>query len=192
MNNSAPDNTPLTVVSCDSHVGPKLKDQLREYCPSKYLEEFDAFVGREERRATPMLGARAQHPNIDRAGHYDPAARLDDMDADGVAAELMWHFSQNGENLPWIGIGLGTVLKHQFELAAVAYDIYNRWLADFCATDPERLLGLVYIPTWDIDASIKTLEWARTRNLRCVNFPAPSRPGVKEYNHLDWDPFWSA
>ena len=113
------------------------------------------------------------------------------MDADGVAAELMWHFSQNGENLPWIGIGLGTVRRDQFELGAVAYDIYNRWLADFCATDPERLLGLVYIPTWDIDASIATLQWARQRGLRCVNFSAPGRPGVKEYNHLDWDPFWS-
>ena len=25
-----------------------------------------------------------------------------------------------------------------------------------------------------------------------MNFSAPGRPGVKEYNHLDWDPFWSA
>ncbi len=185
-------NAPIVVVSCDSHVGPKLREQLRDYCPQKYLEEFDAFVAREDKRATPMLGSRLQHPNIERAGHYDAHARLADMDADGVAAELMWHFSQNGENLPWIGIGLGTVRRDQFELGAVAYDIYNRWLADFCATDPERLLGLVYIPTWDIDASIRTLEWARARGLRCVNFSAPGRPGVKEYNHLDWDPFWSA
>ena len=114
------------------------------------------------------------------------------MDGDGVAAELIWHFSQNGENLPWIGQGLGTVFKHQFELGAVAYDIYNRWLADFCSEDPERLLGLVYIPSWDIDASIRTLEWARENGLRCLNFPAPSRPGVKEYNDPAWDPFWSA
>ena len=114
------------------------------------------------------------------------------MDTDGVAAELIWHFSQNGENLPWVGIGLGNVYSHQLELGAVAYEMYNRWLADFCATDPQRLLGLVYIPSWDIDASIKTLEWAADHGLRCVNFPAPGRPSVKEYNHWDWDPFWSA
>jgi uncharacterized protein len=131
------------------------------------------------------------HPNLRRDGHWDAGARLADMDADGVAAELIWHFSQNGENLPWVGIGLGNVYSHQLELGAVAYDIYNRWLADFCAADPERLLGLVYIPSWDIDASIETLRWARDRGLRCVNFPAPGRPSVKEYNHWDWDPFWS-
>ena len=28
---------PAIVVSCDSHAGPKLREQLREYCPHKYL-----------------------------------------------------------------------------------------------------------------------------------------------------------
>jgi predicted TIM-barrel fold metal-dependent hydrolase len=74
----------------------------------------------------------------------------------------------------------------------VAYEIYNRWLADFCATDPSRLLGLAYIPSWDIDASIRTIHWAAEHGLTGVNFPAPGRPCVKEYNHWDWDPFWSA
>jgi predicted TIM-barrel fold metal-dependent hydrolase len=197
---------PTVTVSCDSHVGPRLVDHLRPYCPKKYLEAFDEDAARQRsrarasantlndkmvdqmRRIAPLL----DHPNLTRDGHWDAGARLADMDADGVAAELIWHFSQNGENLPWVGIGLGNVYSHQLELGAVAYDIYNRWLADFCAADPERLLGLVYIPSWDIDASINTLRWARDRGLRCVNFPAPGRPSVKEYNHWDWDPFWSA
>ena len=185
---------PAVVVSCDSHVGPKLVEQLRPYCPQQYLEQFDEDVAAQAQQsgALASMAARGRHPNIDRDGHFDAPARLRDMDDDGVAAELIWHFSQNGENLPWIGQGLGTVFKHQFELGAVAYDIYNRWLADFCSEDPERLLGLVYIPSWDIDASIKTLEWAREAGLRCLNFPAPSRPGVKEYNDPAWDPFWSA
>ena len=186
---------PAIVVSCDSHAGPKLMEQLRAYCPQQYLEQFDEDAAAQAKQAAGMLGAmsaRMSHPNLDLDGHWDPQARLRDMDSDGVAAELIWHFSQNGENLPWIGQGLGTVFKHQFELGAVAYEIYNRWLADFCSEDAERLLGLVYIPSWDIDASIKTLEWARENGLRCLNFPAPSRPGVTEYNDPAWDPFWSA
>jgi predicted TIM-barrel fold metal-dependent hydrolase len=186
---------PAIVVSCDSHVGPKLVEHLRPYCPRQYLEQFDEDVAAQAKQAEGMpaaMSARTAHPNLVLDGHWDPQARLRDMDGDGVAAELIWHFSQNGENLPWIGQGLGTVFKHQIELGAVAYDIYNRWLADFCSEDPERLLGLVYIPAWDVDASIKTLEWAREAGLRCLNFPAPSRPGVKEYNDLVWDPFWSA
>jgi len=197
---------PAVVVSCDSHVGPKLVEHLRPYCPKKYLEAFDEDVARQRTRSSPpanTLNDRMdeqmqrtshlfEHPNLSRPGHWDPDARLADMDSDGVAAELIWHFSQNGENLPWVGLGLGNVYSHQLELGSVAYDMYNRWLADFCATDPERLLGLVYIPSWDIDASIRTLHWARDHGLRCVNFPAPGRPSVKEYNHWDWDPFWSA
>jgi hypothetical protein len=33
------------VVSGDSHAGPSLEHQLRDYCPSAYLDDFDAFVG---------------------------------------------------------------------------------------------------------------------------------------------------
>ena len=35
---------PGIVVSCDSHAGPKLVEQLRAYCPQQYLEQFDAFM----------------------------------------------------------------------------------------------------------------------------------------------------
>ena len=105
------------VVSCDSHVGPLLREQLRDYCPSEHLEEFDAYVVEQEQAATALRdsigrerpAAIAEHPNLAVPGHHDAAARLADMDADGVAAEVIWHFSQNGENMPWVGQGLGTV-----------------------------------------------------------------------------------
>ena len=194
---------PAVVVSCDSHVGPRLVEDMRPYCPKKYLARYDEFVQQHEAGVEAMRelfsksgGARGaaftNHPNMATPGHYDPHARLRDMDADGVAAEAMWHFSQNGEPMPWVGIGLGTVAQEQFELGAVCYDMYNRWLADFCSVDPERLLGLVYIPSWDIEASIKELKRAREAGLRVVNFPPPSRPGQPEYNNPAWEPFWAA
>src|SRR4051812_14482966 len=31
------------LISCDTHIGPLLSD-LREYCPKKYLEDFDDFA----------------------------------------------------------------------------------------------------------------------------------------------------
>src|SRR6184192_4310629 len=37
-------HTPAVVVSCDSHVGPLLRAQLRDYCPKEHLDEFDAFA----------------------------------------------------------------------------------------------------------------------------------------------------
>jgi predicted TIM-barrel fold metal-dependent hydrolase len=36
------------VVSSDSHVGPSVKDQLRGYCESRYLDDFDRFVAEME------------------------------------------------------------------------------------------------------------------------------------------------
>ena len=32
------------VVSNDTHIGPRLVEDLREYCPSSHLDEFDRFA----------------------------------------------------------------------------------------------------------------------------------------------------
>ena len=192
-------------VSGDSHVGPLLRTQLREYCPKKYLAQYDEYCDQSDAqknmmrelieqvaKTNPAIAAMRNTKNLERDGHHDPHARLADMDYDGVAAEIIWHFSQNGEDLPWVGLGLGTVATELHELGGVAYHMYNEWLADFCSVDNERLLGLVYLPTWDLEATVKELRWARERGLRAVNFPCASRPGVLEYNNLAWEPFWSA
>jgi len=144
------ENEPVLVVSCDGHVGPLLREQLRPYCPSQYLGEFDEFAAQYFQTYTALLDNGEsdeaelirkfhRHPNMASKGHYDPDERLNDMDYDGVVAELIWHFSQNGEPMPWLGHGLGTVTPEQFQLAKVGYQLYNRWLADFCTSDPKRL-----------------------------------------------------
>lgn len=193
---------PAVVVSCDGHVGPRLREQLRPYCPSRLRDAFDEFAAAHERQQAALLEADGDeadlarafraHPNMAAAGHHDAGARLRDMDLDGVAAELIWHFSQNGEPLPWSGHGLGTVTPGQFEMAAVGYRLYNRWLADFCSADRRRLLGLVYLPLWDLETSLAELRRAERAGLRVVNFPPPGRPGIPEYNSPEWEPFWSA
>ena len=35
---------PLVVVSSDTHIGPLLREQLRDYCPDRYQREFDEFA----------------------------------------------------------------------------------------------------------------------------------------------------
>ena len=195
---------PVIVVSCDSHVGPRLRQDLRAYCPQRYLADFDAFVAAHEANQAEMAQAGTieermrfvrGHPNSSIDGHHDVHARLRDMDNDGVAAEVIYHFSQNGEPMPLVSDpsgGLGTVPATAFELGAVGYQIYNRWLADFVSVEPERHVGLAYLPMWDVDAAVRQLEWAREAGLRGVNFPPPSRAGHLEYNNPAWEPFWSA
>jgi hypothetical protein len=35
---------PVVIVSSDTHIGPRLHDDLRPYCPAKHLEAFDHAV----------------------------------------------------------------------------------------------------------------------------------------------------
>ena len=69
--------------------------------------------------------------------------------------------------------------------------MYNQWLADACSIEPERHIGLMHLPMWDIDAAIEELKWARSVGLKGVNFPTP-KIFLQPYNAPAWDPFFSA
>jgi predicted TIM-barrel fold metal-dependent hydrolase len=195
---------PLIVVSSDTHIGPRMQDDLRPYCPARHLDAFDAAVAGNA-GALVALGKAfedASDPETSRGlnfrrnwqteGHHDIAARLRDMDFDGVAAEVIFHGSQNGEPIPFQHSGaFFGALPDDPELAAVGLHIYNQWLADFVSTAPERHVGLAHLPMWDVDAAIAELEWAANAGLRSVNFPAP-RTTLPPYNNPVWEPFWSA
>ena len=187
---------PMVVVSADTHIGPRLVEDLRPYCPSSHLEEFDRFAADtaaqlEATLATYNGGGFVHHPNLRTRGHHDSAARLADYDFDGVAAGVIFHGSMNMEPIPFVSPALG--VKHQVtgELVAVGQHIYNCWLADFVSQSPHRHIGLAYLPMWDIDASIAEVEWAHERGLRGVNFPAMRDGELLEYNDERWEPFWA-
>ncbi len=191
---------PYLVVAGDSHAGPILKTQLREYCPKQYLADFDAYVAEIE--AAALSGHRAAVNEIHSlealartkacAGQNDPHARLRDMDADGVAVDVIFAGGQNDEVLPFLGGGFGAgSVECSLELRAVGCHIWNAWLADFCSTAPDRLIGAAQIPVWDVDASIKEIRWAREAGLTALNFPAPRRD-FAPYNDPAYEPFWSA
>src|SRR5215467_8261245 len=91
---------PYVVVSADTHIGPRLVDDLRPYCPAVHLDAFDEFAAAGGPNAS--RGLIPPHPNLTTAGHYDSAARLADFDRDGVAAGVMFHGSQNGQPLPFV------------------------------------------------------------------------------------------
>src|SRR5688572_30183270 len=91
----APDlDEKLVVVSCDTHIGPRVKEDLAEYCPKKYKEDFDDFVKWTESQEAGVGGNDALRLTT---GHHDVHARLRDLDRDGVACEVIFHGSQNGQ-----------------------------------------------------------------------------------------------
>ena len=195
MNESS--TAPVIVVSNDTHIGPRLVEDLRPYCPSQHVDEFDRFAAEateSKAAATEMLQGSGylDHPNFRTLGHHDSAARLADYDHDGIAAGVLFHGSMNLEPIPFIAQSLGKpTTSGDHELAGVGVQIYNRWLADFVAQAPNRHIGLAYLPMNDVEAAVAEVTWAHGAGLRGVNFPAMRDGALPEYNRKLWEPLWS-
>jgi uncharacterized protein len=73
-----------------------------------------------------------------RPGSFDPKARIEDMELDGVGAEVLY---------PGQGRALDTFANE--EVRAYCARRYNDWMAEFQAADPKRLVGLAILPPLD-------------------------------------------
>jgi predicted TIM-barrel fold metal-dependent hydrolase len=199
-------NRPLLLVASDSHVGPRPQD-LRPYCDERYLEQFDEFTAEfcSDEAVERTLQRRwltfsdewrnGWNRNAKTEGHHDPNARLRDMDRDGVAGNVLFHNSFNGQPFPFDvqnGLGNGVPQPDDRELAGVGRKVYNRWLSDFCSVQPERSVGLAQLPMWDLDAALNELVTASKSELRGVNFPAPGAPGMPTLDEPKFDEFFAA
>lgn len=200
------------VVSCDTHTGPSVREHLRPYCEAKHLAVFDEFTAElaaqntaesqmphivslfgsdaQDEYPKELLERRYRHAHV--PGIDDPYARLRDMDADGIAAEVIYHGALNGEPVPFSSTGLRAWSSARYNgLEAVGVHVYNRWLADFASVSPERHVGTAHIPVSDVDAAVREVEWARSAGLTAVNLPAPRRD-FPSYIDPVWEPFWAA
>lgn len=115
-----------------------------------------------------------------RPGGWDPAARLADMDADGIWAQLLYP-SVCEEGARMFGD------DRALQLACVR--AYNEWLLEFCAAAPGRLFGHAVIPATCTADAVAELDWALRAGHRGVlvsTFPS----GAVEPSPDD-DPFWA-
>ncbi len=200
---------PYLVVSADGHVGPTLNGDLRPYCPARHLDEYDAYAreaARDAQRHSEIYKAeRARAVGTQRAlgvthldelytceGLHDASVRLAEMDADGIAAEVIFAGGQNDEPLPFMGMGFSAGPTDVApELRELGDHIFNQWMVDFVAGAPERLLGVAQIPIWDPQAAVREVQWAREHGLRVANLPAP-RSDFPAYTDESYEPLWAA
>src|SRR5262245_21624319 len=110
-------------------------------------------------------------------GGWDPEARLADQDRDGVAAEVLY---------PTVGMVL---CNHKdFDYKKACFDAYNRWIAEYCAAHPDRLIGCGQTAMRTPEEGIRDLEAIRALGLRGVMMPG--NPGVEDYDSPVYDAFW--
>jgi len=161
------ESEPYIVVSSDTHAGLKCED-YRPYLDSSLHEDFDRYVQEryDHRRVQEELNADfiEQWEGENAAGllgAYDPSVRDRVLDADGVAAEVIFADGDavTGQESPPFGAGLAAGQITDSRQAFGGARAHNRWLEDFCASNPERRAGVALVPiTHDVNAAVSEIE----------------------------------
>ena len=115
-------------------------------------------------------------------GGYDPAARLQVMDSEGIDIALQY---------PTIGI-CWEGLVDDADLATAYTRAYNRYIVEFCSHDKKRLIPVAHLSLLDVDDAIAEAKRARAEG--CVGaFVSPDMAarGDKMLSDPSFDPFWA-
>src|SRR5262249_10858735 len=86
-----------------------------------------------------------------RPGSFDTAARLADLDADGLYAQVLY---------PSVTLAGARTYIDERELQCACVRAYNEWLLDFCAPSDGRLIPHAIIPTTGVADAATELQWA--------------------------------
>ena len=116
-----------------------------------------------------------------RVGGYDPHVRMEDLEIDGVYADVLY---------PSFGLEMFGV--HDSKFLSILFSTYNDWLSDFCRVYPDRLKGIAMILLDDrIEEGISELK--RTARTGMVGAMIAVYPRAGEtYDQPAYEPFWSA
>jgi predicted TIM-barrel fold metal-dependent hydrolase len=119
---------------------------------------------------------------------YDPHARLEAMDIDGIETELLFPSS-----FPrFAGTRFLEIDDKQLALACVR--AYNDWLIDeWCAAAPKRFIPAVLTPLWDPAAGADEIRRTAAKGAKAISFtenPAPL--GLPSFWTDHWHPVFAA
>jgi predicted TIM-barrel fold metal-dependent hydrolase len=176
------------VISSDCHAGGSM-DLYREYLEPAFVDDFDAW------RADYVVEfADLKDPTTeDYRRNHDGAIRQRDLEAEGVAGEVLFpntippFFARHGliEAPPSDAEG--------FRRSWAGLRAHNRWLADFCAELPGRRAGVAQVWLADLGLARAEVEWIRGAGLfGGILLPIPAHNGPEPPLHApDYEPFWS-
>jgi predicted TIM-barrel fold metal-dependent hydrolase len=192
--------TDVPIISADSHITEPpncyvdhIDAAFRDRAPYLHHDDKagDLYVIPGMSRPVPMgLVAAAGKPaeeitvlGVDfdelHRGGWDPDARLDDQDRDGVSGEIIY---------PTVGMVL---CNHQdLEYKHACMEAYNRWMAGYCGSHPDRLFGVGQTAMVTPDAGIADLE--RIKEMGFKGVMMPGIPGVEDYDSPIYDEFYEA
>jgi uncharacterized protein len=197
--------TITTVIDADAHIS-EPPDLWTSRVPKQYESEVPVIVRTEQGTDNWIMGGRS----LGSVGHagaagwpgfpltiprtmdetlpatYDAAARLRYMDEAGIWAQVLY------PNVA--GFGAQNFLSVADEaLKLLCVRAYNDFLMDWCGTDPDRLIGVMALPFWDVPAAVREVERCAEAGMRAVLFTGePQRFGMPILGHRHWDPLYAA
>jgi len=167
-----------TLITADSHAGGS-HEQYREYLDPSYRDEFDAW---RDRYKNPF---KDLHGHL-RTRNWDDERRFSELEADGVVGEVIF------PNTVPPFFPTGAVIARpptpaQYELRLAGIRAHNRWLADFCASAPDRRAGVGQIFLNDVDDAVADVHWIAEHGLR-GGVLLPGRPDDATHIPALYDP----
>jgi predicted TIM-barrel fold metal-dependent hydrolase len=192
----------LIIFSADGHAGADI-ETYRPYLEKKYWRALDDLVAENEEYLS--VAGRPAHPTSeamavfdDRGavrdngefGAWDIDLRLSELDAEGIAGELI-HYGTQCSTSPFFG---HINRPCSSELRAAGARAYHRWLADFMAASGGRLVGVAEPgPCVAMDETIRDLEWVADHGFVSVSLPGSvADDGLPQLHDRYFDPFWEA
>jgi predicted TIM-barrel fold metal-dependent hydrolase len=120
-------------------------------------------------------------------GCYDVAARVADMDTDGVHVQMCF------PSFPGFA-GSTFLAAEDKDLALSCLQAWNDFILDeWCAYAPDRFIPMVIVPFWDVQASVDEIERTAGKGARAISFTeAPHRLGLPSFHSDHWDPLLAA
>jgi predicted TIM-barrel fold metal-dependent hydrolase len=197
---------PIVLVSADGHAGGP-PEVYRDYIEAAYLPALDALVAENDEwiAITASAGGVSKGQPADvldlidergtirtdgERGAWDMDRRIRELDAEGVAGELLLSGHQ-GATLPFFG-----TVNHPYssELRAAGTRAYHRWISDCVSGSKGRLYGIAEPgPCLDMAATVKELHWVAANGFVGVLLPGmvydPDLPALHD-NY--YEPFWAA
>ncbi len=193
------------IIDCDTHIT-EPRDVWTSRVPARYVDHVphvvrnDAGVdvwlldGAQIYTAgitalagwpTPFPSAPPTYEEMHPAA-YDSHARLKLMDGNRIWAQVLYPNVAGFGSQKFLQIG-------DDALKLICVEVYNDFLRDWAAADPRRLITIMSMPFWDVDACVREVERGAAAGHRGVLFTGePQRFGLPYLGEKHWDPLWAA
>lgn len=120
-----------------------------------------------------------------RKGVYEPNARVDDMNVNGVAASL--NFGS------WPGFDGGVFVKAPHKAQAITHlRAYNDWHIDeWCGSNPGRFIPCAILPCWDPKLMVEELKRVSRKGCTAISINEnPTIQGLPSIHNPYWEPLF--